>query len=279
MRAIGNQAWKAIAIPAVLIASAALGQTRGAWVDPPADLSGPPAQASEPSPPVQATPPQPRSSPAQVTTAPSSQAEPNSSRNTAQLKPAGRTEQYSLKHLGQQGQAASSQAAPRPQQSQSAPRPVAAPTSTPRVAVQPNLVSKRPSSQQQDAQSLAVDYLNLWSASNRQTLETTPQFYSSSVLFHGKRMSFRALLAEKRRFVQRWPDRNYQYRPGTMKLQCRSDGSTCTVQSSFDFEAANSKLDRHARGVGTHELVVSFAGERPVIISESSRVMRRGARQ
>jgi hypothetical protein len=274
MRAIWNQAWKAIAIPAVLLGSAALGQTRGAWVDPPADLSRPPAQAFEPSPPVQVAPPQPRSSSAQVIAAPSAQAEPDSSRSAVQLKPTGGPERYS-----QQGQAASSQAAPRPQQSQSAPKLAAAPTSTSRVAVQPNPLSKRSSSQQQDAQSLAVDYLNLWSASNRQTLQTTPYFYNSSVLFHGKRMSFRALLAEKRRFVQRWPDRNYQYRPGTMKLQCRSDGSTCTVQSTFDFEAANSKLDRHARGVGTHELVVSFAGERPVIISESSRVMRRGARQ
>jgi hypothetical protein len=47
------------------------------------------------------------------------------------------------------------------------------------------------------------------------------------------------------------------------------------VRSAFDFEAVNSKLDRRSRGIGTHELVVSFAGERPVIIAESSRVLSR----
>jgi hypothetical protein len=51
------------------------------------------------------------------------------------------------------------------------------------------------------------------------------------------------------------------------------------VRSAFGFEAVNSKLDERSRGVGTHELVVSFAGERPVIIIETSRVLSRGNRQ
>jgi hypothetical protein len=128
------------------------------------------------------------------------------------------------------------------------------------------------------AQSLAVDYLNRWSTSNRQALQTTPEFYGSSVLFHGRRMSFGELFAEKRRFVQRWPDRDYRYRPDTLNVRCSPGANTCTVRSAFDFEAVNSKQDRRSRGIGTHELVVSFAGERPVIIAESSRVLSRKSR-
>jgi hypothetical protein len=51
------------------------------------------------------------------------------------------------------------------------------------------------------------------------------------------------------------------------------------VRSAFNFEAVNSKLDERSRGVGMHELVVSFAGERPVIIVETSRVLSKGNRQ
>src|SRR4051812_525157 len=49
MLATWNRAWKAVAIPVLFIGPAALAQTKGAWVDPPADLSAPEAQVSEPS--------------------------------------------------------------------------------------------------------------------------------------------------------------------------------------------------------------------------------------
>jgi hypothetical protein len=279
MRAKWNKAWKATVLPVVLLSSAALGQTRGAWVDPPADLFAPAAQESEPSPPVQATPPQIETPSVPLVAAPESEAQPISSLSALRLKPEGQKERYSVGRLVQQGQVAPSQAVPRLQNSQTASEPAVAPTSTSRAAGRPNRVRSRPSSRQQDAQRLAIGYLNLWSTSNRQALQTTPQFYSSRVQFHGKRMSFGELLVEKRRFAQRWPDRDYRYRPDTMNMRCSPDRNTCTVQSTFDFVAANSKLDRRSRGVGTHELVVSFAGERPVIVSESSRVLSRGRRQ
>jgi hypothetical protein len=50
------------------------------------------------------------------------------------------------------------------------------------------------------------------------------------------------------------------------------------VRSTFDFDAANAKLGRRSRGVGAHELVVHLTGDRPVIVSENSRVLSREAR-
>jgi len=91
-------------------------------------------------------------------------------------------------------------------------------------------------------------------------------------------MSFAALLAEKRRFVQRWPDRKYRYQPSAMAIKCEPNGRSCIVRSTFDFDAANAKLDRRSRGVGMHEIVVNLAGDRLVIVSENSRVLEREAR-
>jgi hypothetical protein len=141
--------------------------------------------------------------------------------------------------------------------------------------VQRSVPARRASSPEDDARNLAQNYLSVWSASNDQTLRTTPDFYGSEVRFHGRLMSMAALLAEKRRFVQRWPSRRYRYEPGAMGVRCNSTGTSCIVRSTFAFDASNARLGRRSRGVGAHELVVNFVGNRPVIVSENSRVLGR----
>lgn len=126
------------------------------------------------------------------------------------------------------------------------------------------------------ARDLAFRYLSLWSAPNQVTLASASSFYGPTVTFHGRTRSLASVLAEKRRFAERWPDRNYRHLPQTTQVACEAGGARCTVRSSFDFSAANSREDRHSEGIGEHELVVSLAGERPVIASENSRVVLRG---
>jgi hypothetical protein len=129
------------------------------------------------------------------------------------------------------------------------------------------------------ARDLAFAYLNLWSAPNRVSLASAPSFYGSTVRFHGRTRPLGSVLAEKRRFAERWPNRTYRYRPETTQVSCETDRARCTVWSIFDFSASNTREGRRSRGIGEHELVVSFADSRPVIASENSRVLRRGAVQ
>ncbi len=128
----------------------------------------------------------------------------------------------------------------------------------------------------QVAQDFAARYLDLWSAPNRVALASASSLYAPTVTFHGRLRSRGSVLAEKRQFVQRWPDRTYRYRPGTTQVTCEGSGTRCTVRSIFDYTAANAALGRRSRGSGDHELVVSFAGGRPVIAAENSQVLRRG---
>ena len=95
--------------------------------------------------------------------------------------------------------------------------------------------------------------------------------------FHGRSMTKRELIAEKRRFVQRWPQRRYLPRPDTMRVSCEPGGQTCTVHSVFDFAAANPRRGRRSRGVATLELTMKFFGERPFITAENSKVHRQDA--
>jgi hypothetical protein len=131
-------------------------------------------------------------------------------------------------------------------------------------------------SREQAARDLAYAYLALWSAPNRVTLASASSFYGPTVTFHGTTRTIGSVLAEKRRFAERWPDRNYRHRPETTQVACEGDGDRCTVRSSFDFDAGNPRQRQRALGIGEHELVVSFASGTPVIESENSRVIRRG---
>ena len=125
------------------------------------------------------------------------------------------------------------------------------------------------------AAQLVVDYLNYWSAPNALTLDATPDFYAIRVLFHGRVMSARALMDEKRRFLQRWPDRTYVPRLGTMRTTCNPAAEVCTVRTTFDFTAVNPALGARSEGRAALELGVSVAGQRPVIVFETSRVLHR----
>ena len=126
------------------------------------------------------------------------------------------------------------------------------------------------------AEALAGAYLDYWSAPNAVTLDATPDFYAPRVEFHGRLLSARALFEEKKRFVRRWPERRYTPRPDTLRTACDPGTGNCVVKTVFDFIAANPARRRRSQGTGTLELVVSVAGQQPVIIAETSRILRRG---
>jgi hypothetical protein len=137
-------------------------------------------------------------------------------------------------------------------------------------------VPNTPAGREQAAVKLAWAYLDAWSSPNRVSLASTSAFYGPSVVFHGRERSYDSVFAEKQRFAERWPERTYRYRPEFTQVACEADGASCTVWSLFDFSAVD-RQGRRARGLGEHELVVSFAGDRPVIVAETSRVLRQGA--
>ena len=126
------------------------------------------------------------------------------------------------------------------------------------------------------ARQLAVDYLDFWSAPNALTLETMPGFYAPRVNFHGREMSARALFDAKSRFVRRWPIRSYTPRSESTRIACEPQSRVCTVNALFDFIAIDPDRRRRSEGMATLELEISTAGARPLIVSEHSRILRRG---
>ncbi|WP_449410271.1 hypothetical protein [Methylobacterium komagatae] len=130
-----------------------------------------------------------------------------------------------------------------------------------------------PAGRVEAAQTLAMDYLAAVSAPGEAMVGAAPRFYGTRVRFYGRPTTLAALLDEKRGFVRRWPERRYAAR--AFSTQCSADGASCTVRAIVDFRAANPQRGAVSRGSSELVLEVSFAGQRPVIVAESGRVLHR----
>ena len=238
----------------------AAAQTGRPWVDPPGGDStvpspAPQTQAPEPVRPAPAAPPQAASPPPPTPAAPPAQtAQPQ----TPVLRPdAPATRQ------AQQPEAAPAPPAPAPA--------TPAPVTTARPKQDPP--DDRRDARAATAKRFAVDYLNSWSAPNDTALESTAAFYAPRVLFHGREVSMKRLFDEKRRFVKRWPERDYRPREDGVGTTCNPAGEICTVHAVFDYTASHPRRRRVSQGTGALQLVVHFIGDRPVIVAEHSTLL------
>ena len=201
-------------------------------------------------------------------------------RARAPAEPAGDPAQASPSRATRQGGIA----APAPPE-EASPAPPASPPGLP--AEPPRATRSRPPSEPLEerrprtsdeagaAEELAAAYLAYWSAPNAVTLDATPEFYAPQVLFHGRQMSARALFEEKRRFVRRWPVRDYRPRVETVRTTCDPAPPICTVRTVFDFAASNPQSGSRSQGTALLQLGVSFADGEPRIVFETSQVTSR----
>jgi hypothetical protein len=127
------------------------------------------------------------------------------------------------------------------------------------------------------AQRLTFDYLDSVSGPDSASPATARRFYAERVRRFGRVVPLSAVIAEKRNFAQRWPERRYEAQDGATRTACSAAAASCIVRTVYDYRA--DAPARGARSQGTAELVleISFAGERPLIVAESSRVLRRYA--
>ena len=157
------------------------------------------------------------------------------------------------------------------------PRPVPRLAETPTASAPIIAVARGPvpGGRAEAARALAASYLAAVSGPNEAMVGSSPHFYGGQVRFYGRATTRTALMAEKRGFVRRWPERRYE--PRAFRTTCTPGGETCTVRALVAFRAANPARGAVSRGSTELVLEVSFAGARPVIVAESGRVLRRGA--
>ena len=219
------------------------------WVDPPARPAA--AAPDAPKPPAAVTPDDDGLPKAVSTTAPTPAA--NTERTLAQKPPA------PIARMRRPGRLAGTTAADGARARPASAEPVSAePASGVRAAA---------------ARALAAEYLAAVSSPGEAMVGAAPRFYGARVRFYGRATTLAALIAQKRSFVRRWPQRRYAAR--TIRTACDAEG--CTVRAIVDFHAASPGRGAVSRGAAELVLAVTFSGSRPVIAAETGRVLRRGA--
>ncbi|WP_342108586.1 hypothetical protein [Methylobacterium sp. SI9] len=121
------------------------------------------------------------------------------------------------------------------------------------------------------ARALTASYLATVSGPDDTMVGAATRYYASRVRFYGRPITTAGLVAEKRSFVQRWPERRYE--PRAMRTAC--DAETCTIRTLVDFRTANPGRGAVSSGEAELILEVGFAGTRPYILGETGRVLRR----
>ena len=90
--------------------------------------------------------------------------------------------------------------------------------------------------------------------SGSDVLSQFEQDYADLVDFYGQVVGRDAVLREKARFVQRWPDRSYHPRRDSIRVTCvklKAD-MVCGVTGLVDFQCRSP--ERHALSMGGREL-------------------------
>jgi len=97
--------------------------------------------------------------------------------------------------------------------------------------------------------------------------------YANNVLYYGKRKSRQAILVEKRRELERWPERVYDVQRDSMRVQCLKD--VCKVRGIMAWQTRNSHRATMASGISKFDYEISPSGGGFRILSESGSVVKR----
>jgi len=96
--------------------------------------------------------------------------------------------------------------------------------------------------------------------------------YADGVNYFGKTMAKSAVLADKRGFFKKWPNRNYSIRPDSLSVSCESD-TACIAQGIVDWSASgNSKASTGSASINLNWKKSSGDWK---IDSESSQILSR----
>jgi hypothetical protein len=112
-----------------------------------------------------------------------------------------------------------------------------------------------------------------WSSANAINLASLASAYADEIFYYGSRKSRQAVLLDKRRLLERWPERIYRVRPGSVTVQCLAN--VCKVRGMTDWQTRSAPRATSASGTAQFEYEVTHSGDAFSILSENSSVVKR----
>ena len=99
--------------------------------------------------------------------------------------------------------------------------------------------------------------------------------YGKSIDYYGRAVPFNAVLAEKRAYVQRWPERVYIPAEKALAVNCAPGGRICRVSGTVQYECRSYSRGAYAGGLASFAMTIDMTGASPIVISEDGRVLVR----
>jgi hypothetical protein len=109
-----------------------------------------------------------------------------------------------------------------------------------------------------------------WSKPAPEAMPALEGLYAEKVVYRGTSTSRQAVLRSKHRLAERWAERVYTIRPGSISATCAKAGATCRVKGVISYRYHEPTTSNRARGVVNFEYRVGLAGEAPQIIAETT---------
>jgi hypothetical protein len=110
-----------------------------------------------------------------------------------------------------------------------------------------------------------------WSDANSAGLSWLDALYADQVDYYGKRLSRDAVLTDKRRFTERWPERAYK----VISSYAECNASKCFIDGYVDWQTRDIARKATASGVAGFAYVVVPSGGGFLITGENGRVVQR----
>jgi hypothetical protein len=109
-----------------------------------------------------------------------------------------------------------------------------------------------------------------WSGPNENALRSLDELYADEVRYHGKLIPRKLVVLDTKRFAERWPERNYTIRPGSISATCVEPSEVCRVRATMDRVLANGATKAKWSDASSFEYRIATSGEALQIIAEST---------
>jgi len=115
-------------------------------------------------------------------------------------------------------------------------------------------------------------YFREWSSPNAIALGYMDQVFPDRVAYFDKSLDHAALMNAKHRFAERWPERHFAERPGSVDVTCDTQ-HLCTVRGLVDWECRSQQ--RHDSVTGTSVFTLQLQ-DGMAVVAETGFVVSRG---
>lgn len=112
-----------------------------------------------------------------------------------------------------------------------------------------------------------------WSLPNEQALARLPYYYAPSVTFYGDAFTLDEVMAEKRKFAERWSVRSYIIEPSSFRVACSQD--SCIVDATISWSASSPERGANASGISTWSVTLMPIDGQLRITGETGKTLKR----